>query len=95
MAQQMVTRSLERTGQSRTGYSSYTQPERPHSSSSKSELTGNKAGLDQGITKTTAWETSTEVQQDAWSNVSEQETHSQAELQPANVVSAKSKAWHP
>lgn len=100
MGQQIMGRSQSGTGNSRsghtrTGHSSHIQSARPQSSSSEVELTSNKAGLGQGITKTIAWETSTYAQQDGWSSVSEQENHSQTGFQSANRVQARGSALYP
>lgn len=62
MAQQMLNRSVNSTDDSRSGNSNSTRVERLQSSSSEDELTSNKAGLGQGITRTIAWETSTAAQ---------------------------------
>lgn len=94
MAQQILNRSANGTENSRTGNSNATHLERPQSSSSEVELTSNKAGLEQGITKTMAWETSTAAHQDNWSNTSEHERMSQDEFRSANMASVKSQASH-
>jgi hypothetical protein len=94
MAQQILNRSANGTENSRTGNSNATHLERPQSSSSEVELTSNKAGLKQGITKTMAWETSTAAHQDNWSNTSEHERMSQDEFRSANMASVKSQASH-
>ena len=91
MAQQMLNRSANGTDNSRTRNSNATRLERPQSSSSEVELTSSKAGLEQGITKTMAWETSTVAHQDTWSNVSDQERISQDEFRSANTASVEGK----
>jgi hypothetical protein len=96
MTQQLVNRTPSGTANSRSAYGSqsHTQLERPQSSSSKVELTQNKAGLDQSITKTTAWKTSTDTQ-DAWSNNSGLEDHFPGtDFQATNVASAQSEGLH-
>lgn len=91
MAQQILNRSANGTDNSRTGNSNATRLERPQSSSSEVELTSSKAGLEQGITKTMAWETSTAAHQDSWSNASDQERVSQDEFRSANTASVEGK----
>jgi len=74
-------------------YQQSQQIRRTHSLSSEVELTRNKAELG-GIKKAVGWETSNNGQQKMWSNVSEQESCSHSEFQPANVVSARSSGGH-
>jgi hypothetical protein len=94
MAQQMMNRSPNVTGNSRTGNSNHTHLERPQSASSELELISNKAKLGQGITKTIAWETSTDVQHDAWSNVSESESCRTGDFRPGSVAQVRSNIPH-
>jgi hypothetical protein len=94
MAQQMMNRSPNVTGNSRTGNSNHTHLERLQSASSELELTSNKAKLGQGITKTMAWETSNDAQQDAWSNVSGSESCRTGDFRPASVAQVRSNISH-
>jgi len=94
MAQQILNRPVDGTNNSRTGNSNVIRSERPQSSSSEIELTSDKARPGQGITKTLAWETSTAVHQDDWSNGSGQERYSQEVFRSGNVVSVESKPSH-
>lgn len=95
MGQQIIhNRSASGTGKSRTASSNPNLPERPPSSSSEIELTKNQGGLGQGITKTMAWETSTDVPQDTWSNASEQEGRSNVDFQPGTVALARTQVSH-
>lgn len=94
MAQQILNRPANGTDNSRNGNCNSTHLDRPHSSSSEIELTSNKAGLGQGITKTVAWETITAAHQDTWSDLSERERFSQEDSRFTNVVSVQIKASH-
>jgi hypothetical protein len=94
MAQQILNRSVNGTENSRTGNSNAHHLERSQSSSLEVELMSNKAGLERGITKTIARETSTAAYQDSWSNTSEHEWTSQDEFRSANMTSVESKVSH-
>jgi hypothetical protein len=96
MTQQLVNRTPSGTANSRSAYGSqsHAQLERPQSSSSKVEPTQNKADLGQGITKTTAWKTSTDTQ-DAWSKNSGGEGQFPGtDFQATNVASAQSEGLY-